>query len=114
MQMISVNKTQFASSNDKRFYFHDGIVSIPFGYFHLNKAREQKEKYKAQVQHEIHDKKYDFLKKEATAVRQCERSRVLRSIFSQPALLYQLDLNRLMRTPSINSTRDYILSSNWK
>ena len=60
MQMISVNKTQFASSNDKRFYFHDGIVSIPFGYFHLNKAREQKEKYKAQVQHEIHDKKYDF------------------------------------------------------
>ena len=54
-------------------------------------------------------KRYDFLKEEAAAVKQCERLRILRSIFSQPTWLYLLHLNILMRTPSINSTRDYIL-----
>ena len=32
MQMKSVKKSQFAGSNDKRFYFHDGVVSLPFGH----------------------------------------------------------------------------------
>ena len=55
MQMVSVNKNQFAGLNDKRFYLHDGIVSLPFRHFLLNKVREQREKYKAEIQHEIHD-----------------------------------------------------------
>ena len=110
MQMVSVNKTQFAGLNDKWLYFHDGIVSLPFGYFFLNKVREQKEKCKAEIQH----KKYDFLKEEAAAVKQCERLRILRLIFIQPTRLYLVLWNISMRTPSINSTRDYILNSNWK
>ena len=102
MQMVSVNKAQFAGLDDKRFYFHDGIVSLPFSLHILfNKVREQKEKYKIEIQHQIHDKKYDFLKEEAAAVRQCERLHVLQSIFSQPALLYLLDSNILMRMLSI-------------
>ena len=75
---------------------------------------EQKEKYKTEIQYEIHDKKHNFLKEEAATVKQCERLRILRSIFSQPTWLYLLHSNILMRTPSINSTRDYILNSNWK
>ena len=42
MQMKSVKKTQFAGLNDKRFYFHDGIVSLLFGHFLLNKVRDEK------------------------------------------------------------------------
>ena len=68
MQMVSVNKAQFAGLNDKRFYFHDGIVSLPFGHFLLNKVREQNEKYKTEIQHQIHDKNYDFLKEDAATV----------------------------------------------
>ena len=30
MKMKSINETQFAGLNDKRCYFHDGIVSLPF------------------------------------------------------------------------------------
>ena len=45
MQIKSVKKTQFAGLNDKRFYFHDGIVSLPFGHLLLNKVREEKEKH---------------------------------------------------------------------
>ena len=112
--MVHVNKTQFAGLNNKRFYFNDGMVSLPFGHFLLNKVREQKEKHKTEIQYKIHDKKYDFLEEEAAAARQCERLQILRLIFSQPALLYLLNSNILMKTPSINSTRDYILHLNWQ
>ena len=40
MTMTSVNKVQFARLNDKRYYFLDGIVSLPFGHPTLNKVRE--------------------------------------------------------------------------
>ena len=53
--------------------------------------REQKEKYEAEIQYKIYDKKFDFLKEEAADVRQCDRLRLLRSIFNQHALLYLLD-----------------------
>ena len=43
--MRSVKKTQFAGLNDKHFYFHDGIVSLPLGQFLLNKVREETEKH---------------------------------------------------------------------
>ena len=49
MQITCVNKTQFPRLNDKRFYFHDDIVSSPFGHFLLNKVREKKEKYKTEI-----------------------------------------------------------------
>ena len=39
MQMKSVEKAQFAGLNEKRFYFHDGVVSLPFGHILLEKAR---------------------------------------------------------------------------
>ena len=46
MQMKYVKKTQFAGLNDKCFYFHDGIVSLTFGYLLLEKTREEKEKHR--------------------------------------------------------------------
>ena len=49
MQIKSVKKTQFAGLNDKRFYFHDGIVSLSFGHFLLNKVREEIEKHRADL-----------------------------------------------------------------
>ena len=60
MQMVSVNKKQFAGLNDKRFYFNDKIVSLPFGLYFLNKVRKQKEKYKTEIQDQIHKKKKTF------------------------------------------------------
>ena len=32
MKMATVNKVQFASLNNKRYYFYDGITSLPFGH----------------------------------------------------------------------------------
>ena len=57
MQMKSVRKTKFARLNDKCFYFHNRIVSLPFGHFLLNKVREEKEKHRADLHIKIHKKK---------------------------------------------------------
>ena len=42
MIITSVNKVEFASLNDKRYYGFNGIVSLPFGHPLLNEVREYK------------------------------------------------------------------------
>ena len=88
MQMNTVNKTQFAGLNDERFYSRDGIISLPFGHYFLEESRKEKEKHKKGIQHVIMKQKYNFLTKEAAAVRNCERLRLLRPIFSQLPMYY--------------------------
>ena len=46
MIMTSSNKVKFAQLNDKRYYFSDGIVSLPFGHPLLEKVREYKRSLK--------------------------------------------------------------------
>ena len=46
MIMTSSNKVKFAQLNDKRYYFSDGIVSLPFGHSLLEKIREYKNSLK--------------------------------------------------------------------
>ena len=60
MRIKSVKKTQFAALNDKRFYFQDGIVSVPFGHFLLNKVHAKIKKNKKEM--------YEFLALEGCAV----------------------------------------------
>ena len=38
--MQSISRSQFVGLNDKRFYFYDNIVSMPFGYPLLEKLRK--------------------------------------------------------------------------
>ena len=52
--MKSVKKSQCAGLNDKFFYCHDRIVSLPFGHFLLNKVRiKKKEKHQADLHTKI-------------------------------------------------------------
>ena len=114
MQMKSVKKTQFARLNHKRFYFHDGIVSVPFGHFLLTKVREAKEKHQADLHVKIKKKMYQFLALESRTIHLCERLRVLRSIYAQPPLLYLLNSQVLMQKKSSKSTRELIINGSWK
>ena len=109
--MKSVKKTQFAWLNDKRFYFHGGIVSLPSGHALLKILRKEKEKYRYNIPNKIHKKR---LSGESKAVRKCERLRILRSIYLQAPLLYLLDSEDLMKIRDFKSTREQILNGSWK
>ena len=44
MQMKSVSKVQFVQLNDNRFYFPNGLISLPFGHPYLENLRKEKHK----------------------------------------------------------------------
>ena len=44
MQMKGVSKVQFGKLNDKRFYFSNEIISLPYGHPSLENARKEKQK----------------------------------------------------------------------
>ena len=43
--MKSVSKVQFGRLNNKRYYFYNGIISLPFGHPMLDPLRKEKQKY---------------------------------------------------------------------
>ena len=116
MKMTPVNKVKFARLNDKRYYFSDGIVSLPFGHILLEKARQYK-KQLTKIHEQIDNKKNAILKLENDAVMQNERLRILRCIFSQPLVYFDLQSHEL--NTEVNhafkyaTTKDYILNSYW-
>ena len=114
MTMTSVNKVKFASLNDKRYYFSDGIVSLPFGHPSLNAVREYKKSF-SKIHTVIAKEKNEILKLENVVVNDNERLRILRSIFSQPISYFTLKTNRRFLEPNkkfdYTTTRQYILNS---
>ena len=115
MKMMPVNKVKFARLNDKRYYFSDGIVSLPFGHILLEKTREYK-KQLPKIHEQIDKEKNTILKLENDAVMQNERLRILRCIFSQPLVYFDLHSHEpveFKRAFKYATTKDYVLNSYW-
>ena len=115
MIMTSSNKVKFAQLNDKRYYFSDGIVSLPFGHPSLEEIRNYKKSLK-DMHLIIQEEKNKSLKDENKVVNSNERLRILRTIFSQPFKCYTLKTNRPYISTQKNittTTKHYILNSYW-
>ena len=113
MVMTSVNKVQFASLNDKRYYFLDGIVSLPYGHLLLKEVRNYKRSL-PKIHTVIEKEKNKLLQLENKAVACNEQLRILRSIFAQPITYYRLNSNsRLTTKTDYTPTHNYILNFMW-
>ena len=115
MKMKPITKVKFARLNDKRYYFSDGIVSLPFGHVLLQKTREYK-KQLVKIHEEIDNEKNAILNLENEAVMKNERLRILRSILSQPLVYFDLHSHEsaeVKRAFKYATTKDYILNSYW-
>ena len=116
MPMTSVNKVQFASLNNKRYYIWDGIVPLPFGHPSLKEIRDYK-KFLSKIHTVIAKGKDKILLYENRVVNDNERLRILRSIFSQPITYYALKTNNRYcgknKKFDYTPTRDYILNPQW-
>ena len=114
MMMTTVNKVPFASPNNKRYYFSDGTISLPFGHASLSKLRDYK-KSLPKIHTVIKEEKDKLLQLENKIVNNNERLRTLRSIFSQPITCYNLKSNKqsTIKRFDYTTTRDYILNSMW-
>ena len=115
MKMTTVCKAKFARLNDKRYYFSDGIVSLPFGHSLLDKVRNYK-KQLTKIHEQIEKEKETILKYKNEAVMKNERLKVLRCIFSQPLVYYDLHSHKMAEVKrgfKYVTTKDYLLNSHW-
>ena len=112
MQMYTVNKIQFGQLNDKRFYFPNGIVSLPFGHFLFDVLRKEKGQNR-KIHLQIKEKKWDFMKKENEILNKNERLSVLCKIVNGCPKIYLLnsDISVFL---CFKSTKEYIISNIWQ
>ena len=111
--MKSVSKVQFGQLNDKRFYFSNGIISLPYGHPYLEKLR--KEKHKCRDIHKVMQrKKDDFLKKESKVIENIPRINILKQIFSQISILYEISSNTKFVSSTSKMTKEIIKNGSWE
>ena len=114
MKLTTINKTQFAGLNDKRYYLTDGSTCLPYGHFLLAELNEKKKQYK-KIQNVLFKIKYDLIREECKTIKKCERIWVLRSILNQVGTYYKLDSTKRPEIPNLSKcTKDYILSGIWQ
>ena len=111
MQMNIVNKIQFGQLNDKRFYFPNGIVSLPFGHFLFNDICKKKTENR-NIHLQIKDKKWELIKKENEILNKNERLLVFCQIINGKPILYSLKTQTPTILPLL-STKEYIEKKYW-
>ena len=113
MQMKSVSKVEFGQLNDKRLYFSNGLISLPYGHPYLEDLRKEKHKYRA-IHKVIQEKNYDFLKEESKVLEKILRLNVSKQIFSQNPMLYELNSTASFISTGWKSTKELIKNDSWK
>ena len=113
MQMKSVSKVQFGQLNDKRFYFLTGLVSLPYGHPCLEELRKETRKYR-DIHKVIQTKKDDFLKKESKVIESIPRLNILKQIFAQTPILYELNSDTKFISSGWKTTKELIKNGSWK
>ena len=113
IQTKSVSKIQFGQLNDKRFYFSNGLVSIPYGHLSLEKLRKEKHKYR-NIHKVIQTKKDRFLLQESKILEGIPRLNILVQIFAQRPILCELKSDTKFLSPGWKTTEELIKNSSWK
>ena len=113
MQMKSISKEQFVQLNDKRFYFSNEIISLPYDHPYLEELRKEKHKYR-HIHKVIQTKKDDFLKKGSKVLESIPRLDILKQIFAQIPIFYELDSNTKFISSGWKTTKELIKNGSWK
>ena len=87
MKMTSVKKVQLASLNNKRYYFLDGIIFLPYGHLLLSKICQIKKPY-PKIHKVNEQEKNNLLKLEDKVVAKHEGLRISRSIYARHTVIY--------------------------
>ena len=113
MQIKSVSKMQFGQLNDKRFYFSNGIISLPYGHPYLEELRKEKHKYR-HIHKVIQTKNKKEMEKESKVLESIPRLNILKQIFAQIPIFYELDSNTKFISSGWKTTKELIKNGSWK
>ena len=114
-QMIleEIEKSKFAQINNKRYYFSDRILSLPFSLPFLKEIVNFKTKKKKKMEAFLQQEKHKLIQMEKFAAQKNKRISIYRNILQQKPTFYHL--NSLKRSAENNeninfsqNTRSYI------
>ena len=108
-------KSKFSQLNEKRFYFPNAIVSLPFGHSALNELDKYKKNKGQRIEdYFLQDRKH-LLELEKKALKKCPRLDFLNNILLQSFKVVNKDnLKDYLYNPSGESVLESILDQGWK
>ena len=83
MTTYKIKKSKFSQLNDKRFYFLNAIVSLPFGHISLQEIDEYKKNNGRKIEKYFWTEKEHLLKLEKSALKNSPRINFLNNILEQ-------------------------------
>ena len=83
MTTFMIKKKKLSQLNDKRFYFPNAVVSLPFGHLSLTDIDEYKKNKGQRIEKYFWTEKETLLELEKIALKNCSRIDYLNNILDQ-------------------------------
>ena len=113
----TVVKNEFSQLNDKRFYFPDGIVSLPFYHPLLSRINEFKQKKGQRIEKYSWEEKEHLFHLEKEALKNHPRLYLYHQILMSVPKFFNMsqkgDFNQQIKTLFKRNTKDIILEAGW-
>ena len=115
MTTTQVEKTKFSQINDKRFYFPDAVVSLPFGHRALKELEKYKKKKGQKIENYFLEKRQKLLDLERQALADCPRIELLNRILLQNfKVVHKNDPTTYLFNLSNQNALEFILEQGWQ
>ena len=113
----TVQKTKFSQLNDKRFYFPDGIVSLPYGHQNLKEIDDFKKEKGQKIEKYFWEEKEKLLSMEKKALKNTPRLYLYHQILMSRPKIFDIkqkdNFERQNKKSITKNTKDIILSGEW-
>ena len=114
MTTHKITKTKFSQINDKRFYFPNATVSLPFGHVALKQLDKYKKKKGQKIDSFFMKKRDKLLELERQALKKCSRLKILDDILLQPLkVVNKNNPNTYLYNLTNQSIIDFVLEKGW-
>ena len=121
MTTDKIKKKKFSQLNDKRFYFLNAIVSLPFGHISLKKIDEYKKDKGRRIEKYFWIEKEKLLEFEKSTLKISPRINFLNNILEQVPKIVNIDCIKFDRNTKLlyreerqQNILDFILSQVWR
>ena len=113
MAVTTVLKNKFAQLNDKRYYFINGVNSLPFGHFLLKEARAFKSSFKENIHEKIVENSSKLIKYERDSLKKNTRLYLFETLLRKQPVLEGI-FTEIKPKKIARNTKDYIINGSWR
>ena len=113
----TVTKSKFSQINDKRFYFPDGVVPLPFGHPLLKEMDEFKQEKGQKIEKYFWEVKENLFNLENKALKEHPRLYLYHQILMSTPKIFNIsqknDFTQQRKTLLKRDTKDIVLEGGW-